>query len=44
MSLMREDEFIKGDTTKAAKQKEWFKTIKKDIYINETISIINDMN
>lgn len=34
---------IEGDTTTVAKEKEWYKNIKKDIYLNETISIMNDM-
>jgi carboxyl-terminal processing protease len=34
---------IGSDTTKASKAKEWYKSIKKDIYLNETISIMNDM-
>lgn len=32
-----------GDTTKLNKAKDWYKSIKKDIYLNETIAIINDM-
>src|ERR1019366_2527309 len=34
---------IEGDTVKASKEKEWFKNIKKDIYLNETITIMNEM-
>jgi carboxyl-terminal processing protease len=34
---------IEGDTTKTAKVKDWFKNIKKDIYLHETVDIINDM-
>jgi len=34
---------IAGDTATAAKEKEWFKNIRKDIYLHETISIMNDM-
>ena len=34
---------IEADTTKANKAKDWYKNIKKDIYLNETISIIDDM-
>jgi carboxyl-terminal processing protease len=34
---------ISGDTATAAKEKEWYKNIKKDIYLNETIFIMNDM-
>ncbi|MGQ0829116.1 MAG: carboxy terminal-processing peptidase [Bacteroidota bacterium] len=32
-----------SDTSKAAKTKEWHKAIKKDIYLNETIAIMNEM-
>lgn len=32
-----------SDTSKASKTKEWFKSIKKDIYLNETIAIMNEM-
>ena len=35
---------IAGDTAKIAKVKDWQKNIKKDIYLNETIAIMNDMN
>ena len=35
---------VASDTSKAAKTKEWYKSIKKDIYLNETIEIMNDMN
>ncbi len=34
---------IEGDTLKASKEKEWFKTIKKDLYLNETVLIMNEM-
>lgn len=32
-----------GDTLKLTKAKDWYKSIKKDIYLNETIAIINEM-
>ncbi len=34
---------IAEDTAKANKAKDWYKSIKKDIYLNETIAIMNDM-
>lgn len=34
---------IEADTVKASKAKEWYKNIKKDIYLNETILIIDEM-
>ncbi len=34
---------VGSDTTKAAKVKEWYKSLKKDIYLHETISIMEDM-
>lgn len=34
---------IEGDTTKMNKAKDWFKNIKKDIYLNETVAIMDDM-
>ncbi len=34
---------IAADTAKAAKAKDWYKSIKKDIYLNETIAIMDDM-
>ncbi len=32
-----------SDTSKVAKTKEWYKSIRKDIYLNETISIMDEM-
>lgn len=32
-----------SDTVKLNKAKEWYKSIKKDIYLNETIAIMNDI-
>ncbi len=34
---------IATDTAKTTKTKDWFKTLKKDIYLSETIAIMNDM-
>ena len=34
---------IGADTSKANKAKDWYKSIKKDIYLSETIAIMNDM-
>jgi carboxyl-terminal processing protease len=34
---------VESDTTKTNKLKEWHKNIKKDIYLNETYNIINDI-
>lgn len=34
---------IAADTAKATKAKDWYKSLKKDLYLNETISIMNDM-
>lgn len=34
---------IVGDTTKVNKVKDWHKNIRKDIYLNETIAIMNGM-
>ncbi|MDO9188053.1 MAG: carboxy terminal-processing peptidase [Bacteroidia bacterium] len=34
---------IAADTAKATKAKDWYKTLKKDIYLSETIAIMDDM-
>lgn len=34
---------IEGDTLKASKEKEWFKSMKKDLYLYETMNIMNEM-
>ncbi len=34
---------IVGDTSKISKVKDWHKNIRKDIYLSETIAIMNDM-
>ncbi len=40
---LKADAFPATDTVKVSKNKEWYKAIKKDLYLNETISIMNDM-
>jgi carboxyl-terminal processing protease len=40
---LKADAFPESDTVKVSKNKEWYKAIKKDIYLNETIAIMNDM-
>lgn len=34
---------VSSDTTRASKTKDWYKNIRKDIYLNETVSIMDDM-
>lgn len=34
---------IEGDTLKASKEKEWFKSMKKDLYLYETMNIMKEM-
>jgi hypothetical protein len=34
---------IAADTAKATKAKDWYKSLKKDIYLSETIAIMDDM-
>ncbi len=36
--------FINGDESRQARNDEWIKSIKKDIYINEVLSILKDMD
>jgi carboxyl-terminal processing protease len=36
--------FINKDESRQARNEEWIKTIKKDIYINEVLSILKDMD
>ena len=43
ISLKRDAITIALDTSKASKTKEWHKSIKKDIYLNETIAIMNEL-
>lgn len=40
---LKADIIPESDTVKVKKAKDWYKAIKKDIYLNETISIMNDM-
>ncbi|MGZ4116228.1 MAG: carboxy terminal-processing peptidase, partial [Bacteroidia bacterium] len=40
---LKADAFPATDTLKVNKNKEWYKSIKKDIYLNETISIMDEM-
>ena len=41
---LKADAFPDSDTVKVNKNKDWYKSIKKDIYLNETVQIMNDMN
>lgn len=41
---LKADAFPESDTVKVNKNKDWYKSIKKDIYLNETVSIMNEMN
>jgi carboxyl-terminal processing protease len=40
---LKADAFPASDTVKVNKNKEWYKSIKKDIYLNETIAIMDEM-
>lgn len=40
---LKADAFPESDTVKVNKNKDWYKSIKKDIYLNETVQIMNDM-
>ena len=40
---LKADAFPESDTVKVSKAKEFHKDIKKDIYLNETLNIMNDM-
>ncbi|MBL7883569.1 MAG: carboxy terminal-processing peptidase, partial [Bacteroidia bacterium] len=42
-ALKADAPITEGDTVKIAKTKDWYKNIKKDIYLNETLHIINDI-
>ncbi|MFL5764305.1 MAG: carboxy terminal-processing peptidase [Bacteroidia bacterium] len=44
VEALKADAFPESDTVKVNRNKEWFKTIKKDIYLNETVQIVNEMN
>ncbi|HEY0029570.1 MAG TPA: carboxy terminal-processing peptidase, partial [Bacteroidia bacterium] len=41
---LKADAFPESDTVKVNKNKEWYKAIKKDIYLHETVQIMNEMN
>ncbi len=43
ISALKADAIPESDTVKVKKAKDWYKSIKKDIYLNETLSIMNDM-
>ena len=34
---------VSSDTTRVSKTKDWYKNIRKDIYLNETVSIMDDI-
>ncbi|OFY84275.1 MAG: tail-specific protease [Bacteroidetes bacterium RIFCSPLOWO2_12_FULL_35_15] len=40
---LKADAFPESDTVKIAKNKDWYKAIKKDLYLNETVQIMNEM-
>ncbi|MCX6295782.1 MAG: carboxy terminal-processing peptidase [Bacteroidetes bacterium] len=40
---LKADAFPESDTVKVNRNKDWYKAIKKDIYLNETVSIMNEM-
>ena len=40
---LKADAFPESDTVKVSKNKEWYKAIKKDLYLNETVQIMNEM-
>jgi carboxyl-terminal processing protease len=44
VQALKADAFPETDTVKVNRTKEWFKSIKKDIYLNETVQIVNEMN
>ena len=41
---LKADAFPESDTVKVNKNKDWYKALRKDIYLNETVSIMNEMN
>lgn len=43
LALKADEASIANDTLKSKKASDWYKSIKKDIYLNETIAIIDDM-
>ena len=40
---LKADDLATSDTSKATKNKAFYKSLKKDIYLNETMNIMNDM-
>ena len=40
---LKADAIPESDTVKVKKAKDWYKSIKKDIYLNETLNIMGDM-
>jgi carboxyl-terminal processing protease len=43
LPLKSDKALIEGDTASIAKEKDWYKTMRKDVYLHETLSIIHDM-
>lgn len=41
---LKADAFPESDTVKVNKNKDWYKALRKDIYLHETVSIMNEMN
>lgn len=41
---LKADAFPESDTVKVNKNKDFYKALKKDIYLNETVAIMNEMN
>ncbi len=44
VQALKADAFPESDTVKVNKNKDWYKALKKDIYLHETVSIMNEMN
>lgn len=43
LPLKADAAIVTTDTLKISKAKEWYKSIKKDIYLNETLAVMSDM-
>lgn len=43
VQTLKSDVVPESDTVKVAKNKEWYKSIKKDLYLHETVNIISEM-
>lgn len=44
VSLLPEDEkYLSADNDKLERRKQWLKSLTKDIYLNETVNVMNDM-